>query len=81
MQVTQENYKPKSTRKFSQSCANKQEFIDLIIELREKANNHKYDPENLNSTKEEQQAFANGEWIAYDLILNEITKNYDTKTY
>lgn len=72
--------KPKSTRKFSQSCANKQEFIDLIIELRDKAEKKQYNPE-ISFSKEYQQGFGDGEWGAFDWLLNELAKSPDTRTY
>jgi len=38
--------KPVAKRKFSQSCNNKQEFFDLLVELRDKAEKKQYNPEN-----------------------------------
>jgi hypothetical protein len=33
-------------RKFSQSCNSKQDFFDLLVELRDTAEKTQYDPEN-----------------------------------
>lgn len=71
---------PKAKRKFSQTCNSKQEFIDLIYELREIADKETFNPDS-NTTREWQDGFSKGKWNAYDMILSEITKNYDTRTY
>lgn len=76
--------KPKATRKFSQSCATKQDFIDLLVELRDKAANRKFNPDlagNPGCSELEQEAYNNGEWGAYDWLLNELSKSPDTRTY
>lgn len=74
---------PKAKRKFSQSCANKQEFIDLLVELRDKAENRKYNPElsGPGFSQLEQEAYNNGECAAYDWLLYELAKSPDTNTY
>lgn len=71
---------PKTKRKFSQSCNSKQEFIDMIWEMREAAEKAKPDPESLLS-EERQIAFEDGKWSAFDWILMELAKSPDTKTY
>ena len=72
---------PKAKRKFSQSCNSKQEFIDMIAELRELAHNETYDPERCQFGEKWHQGFYDGKWNAFDMILNELTKCPDTKTY
>lgn len=72
---------PKAKRKFSQSCKSKQEFVDMIAELRELADKETFDPNNLNATREWQDGFSKGKWNAFDMILSELTKCYDTKKY
>ena len=75
--------KPRQKRKFSQSCQTKEDFIGLLWELREKAENKKYDPELFGEgqTEAEQNAFANGEWHTYDWLLHELAKSPDRRTY
>jgi hypothetical protein len=75
--------KPKATRKFSQSCATKQDFIDLLVELRDRAENKKYNPElsGPGFSQLEQEAYNNGECAAYDWLLHELSKSPDTRTY
>jgi len=74
--------KPVAKRKFSSSCDTKADFYNLLIELRDgcEADKKKYDP-NMYETIEEQNAFYNGQWFAYDYLLNELTKCIDTKKY
>ena len=75
--------KPKAKRKFSQSCATKQDFIDLLVELRDDAGNKKYNP-NLSGpgfSQLEQEAYNSGECAAYDWLLHELAKSPDTRTY
>jgi len=71
---------PKAKRKFSQSCNSKQEFVDMIREMRDAAEKAKPDPECL-LTEERQNAFNDGEWSAFDWILMELAKSPDTRTY
>ena len=71
---------PKTKRKFSQSCNSKQDFIDMIWEMREAAEKAKPDPESTFS-EERQVAFLNGRWSAFDWILMELAKSPDTRTY
>ena len=78
--------KPKTTRKFSQSCANKQEFIDLLVKLRDKAEKRQYDPERetnfgFNFNKNYQTGFADGEASVLDFLICKLAKSSDTKTY
>jgi hypothetical protein len=70
----------KKKRKFSQSCNNKQEFFDLLVELRDKAEKKQYNPENTFS-KEYQDGFADGEWSLACYLIEELAKSPDTKTY
>lgn len=71
---------PKAKKKFSQTCNSKQEFIDMIWEMREAAENAKLDPESTWS-EERQAAFQDGKWSAFDWILMELAKSPDTRTY
>lgn len=70
----------KKRRKFSQSCNTKQDFFELLIELRDKAEKKQYDPENTFS-KEYQDGFADGEWSLLCRLVEELAKSPDTKTY
>jgi len=70
----------KVKRKFSQSCDSKQDFIDMIWEMRDAAEKAKPDPECL-LTEERQNAFNDGKWSAFDWILMELAKSPDTRTY
>jgi len=71
---------PKAKRKFSQSCDSKQDFIDMIWEMREAADNAKPDAES-SFTKEWQEGRFSGLAEAYDRILHELAKSPDTRTY
>ncbi|NBX97256.1 hypothetical protein EBQ81_00115 [bacterium] len=78
--------KPKTTRKFSQSCATKQDFIDLLVELRDKAEKKQYDPEKetnfgFNFNKDYQTGFADGEADVLGFLICELAKSPDTRTY
>jgi hypothetical protein len=70
----------KKKRKFSQSCNSKQDFFDLLIELRDNAERKQYDPESTLS-EEYQKAFADGQWSLLDYLVHELAKSPDTKTY
>jgi hypothetical protein len=63
----------KKKRKFSQSCNSKQDFIDLLVELRDKAEKKQYDPENTFS-KEYQDGFADGQWSLLCNLIRELVK-------
>ena len=53
----------------------------MIAELRELADKETFDPNNLNATREWQDGFSKGKWNAFDMILSELTKCYDTRKY
>jgi len=72
--------KPVAKRKFSQSCNSKQEFFDLLVELRDKAEKKQYNPENTFS-KEYQQGFGDGEWSVLNSLIDELAKSPDSRTY
>ena len=73
---------PKAKRKFSQTCNTKQDFIDLIHELNAVALKEKYDPNHAGCvSKDWQEGFKRGQSFAYDLILSELAKNHDSKSY
>jgi len=72
--------KPTQKRKFSQSCNSKQEFFDLLVELRDKAEKKQYDPENTFS-REYQKGFGDGEWSVLDSLVHELAKSPDSRTY
>lgn len=71
---------PKAKRKFSQSCNSKQDFIDMIWEMREAAEKAKPDTESPFS-KDWQEGRFSGLAEAYDRILHELAKSPDTRTY
>ena len=71
---------PKAKRKFSQSCNSKQDFIQMILEMREDAEEGKADPESPFS-KEWQEGRFSGLAEAYDRIVHELSKSPDTRTY
>ena len=67
-------------RKFSQSCNSKQDFFDLLVELRDTAEKTQYDPENTFS-KEYQQGFGDGKWSLLNCLIDELAKSPDTRSY
>ena len=71
---------PKAKRKFSQSCNSKQDFIQMILEMREDAEEGKADPES-SFSKEWQEGRFSGLAEAYDRIVHELAKSPDTRTY
>ena len=71
---------PKAKRKFSQSCNSKQDFIDMICEMREAAEKAKPDPE-CTWSEERQVGFQDGKWSAFDWMLMELAKSPDTRNY
>ena len=79
-QIMQPLEKPIAKRKFSQSCNSKQDFLDLLIELRDKAEKKQYDPENTFS-REYQKGFGDGEWSVLDSLVYELVKSPDSRTY
>jgi len=78
MQITKSI--PTTKRKFSQSCNSKQDFFDLLIELRDEAEKKQYDPENTFS-KEYQQGFGDGKWSVLNSLIDELAKSPDSRTY
>lgn len=65
--------KPVAKRKFSQSCNSKQEFFELLVELRDKAEKKQYNPM-ISFGKEYQQGFGDGEWCVLTSLIDELTK-------
>lgn len=72
--------KPVAKRKFSSSCNTKADFIDLLVELRDKAEKKQYNPENT-FCKEYQQGFGDGEWSVLNSLIDELAKSPDSRTY
>jgi len=72
--------KPTAKRKFSHSCHTKQNFIDLLIGLRDEAEKLQYNPENTFS-EEYQQGFGDGKWSLLNYLIDELAKSPDSRTY